>query len=76
MLMFQHLNQDGENLGGLFVRADSIAAVYAVSLGGQNGEKFSSNILLNCGTPFRVAQPVAEVLDMLRDNSTWGTPSE
>ena len=62
MLQLQHLDQNGDNLGGLYVKKEEIAAVYAKH---HTGGSSSHYIVLRSGKEFRTVQTVAELLDLI-----------
>ena len=65
MIQLQHLSENGKNLGGLYVRLDEIAAIYAVLNADEGAE---SHIVLKSGREFRTAQSVSELLDLMTAN--------
>lgn len=62
MIQLQHIDKTGTNLGGLYVRPDEIAAIYAVCKAGEEPE---TNIVLKSGRGFRTAQSVSELLEIV-----------
>ena len=66
MIQLQHLDDNGVNLGGLYVQPDEIAAVYAVC---SPNKKPKAYIVLRCGVRFCTAQSVSDILDLIPPNA-------
>jgi hypothetical protein len=65
MIQLQHIDANGQNLGGLYVCPSEIAAVYAVRIKGFD----YGCIVLKSGRDFRTAQTVSDLLDMMMANA-------
>ena len=67
MIQLQHLDANGTNLGVLYVRPEEIAALYADYSRPLGDSRCSTFLVLRCGTEFRLAQSIAEALNLVQE---------